>query len=74
MAKSTSKNTLKQRSTWVAAMAACFIFLLMAVKVYEVPAATMTTNLIIVILGLALIMAIAAIIGRLMLLLRKRKK
>jgi ABC-type Co2+ transport system permease subunit len=74
VAKSTLKNTLKQRSTWVAAMAACFIFLLMAVKVYEVPAATMTTNLIIVILGLALIMAIAAIIGRLMLLLRKRKK
>ncbi|MDE0876434.1 MAG: hypothetical protein OSA80_07330 [Porticoccaceae bacterium] len=74
MAKSTLKNTLKQRSTWVAAMAACFIFLLMAVKVYEVPAATMTTNLIIVILGLAVIMAIAAIIGRLMLLLRKRKK
>ncbi len=74
MAKSTLKNTLKQRSTWVAAMAACFIFLLMAVKVYEVPAATMTTNLIIVILGLAVIIAIAAIIGRLMLLLRKRKK
>ena len=74
MAKSTLKNTLKQRSTWVAAMAACFIFLLMAVKVYEVPAATMTTNLIIVILGLAVIMAIAAIIGRLMLLLRTRKK
>lgn len=74
MAKSILKNTLKQRSTWVAAMAACFIFLLMAVKVYEVPAATMTTNLIIVILGLAVIMAIAAIIGRLMLLLRKRKK
>jgi|TARA_B110000483_G_scaffold104471_1_gene127470 hypothetical protein len=74
VAKSTLKNTLKQRSTWVAAMAACFIFLLMAVKVYEVPAATMTTNLIIVILGLAVIMAIAAIIGRLMLLLRKRKK
>lgn len=74
MAKSTLKNTLKQRSTWVAAMAACFIFLLMAVKVYEVPAATMTTNLLIIILGLAVIMAIAAIIGRLMLLLRKRKK
>jgi len=74
VAKSTLKNTLKQRSTWVAAMAACFIFLLMAVKVYEVPAATMTINLIIVILGLAVIMAIAAIIGRLMLLLRKRKK
>jgi|TARA_B100000795_G_scaffold263483_1_gene242711 ABC-type Co2+ transport system permease subunit len=74
VAKSTLKNTLKRRSTWVAAMAACFIFLLMAVKVYEVPAATMTTNLIIVILGLAVIMAIAAIIGRLMLLLRKRKK
>jgi len=55
-------------------MVACFIFLLMAVKVYEVPAATMTTNLLIVILGLAVIMAIAAIIGRLMLLLRKRKK
>ena len=74
MAKSTLKNTLKQRSTWVAAMAACFIFLLMAVKVYEVPAATMTTNLIIVILGLVVIIAIAAIFGRLMLLLRKRKK
>jgi ABC-type Co2+ transport system permease subunit len=74
VAKSTLKNTLKQRSTWVAAMAACFIFLLMAVKVYEVPASTMTTNLIIIILGLAVIMAIAAIIGRLMLLLRKRKK
>jgi len=74
VAKSTLKNTLKQRSTWVAAMAACFIFLLMAVKVYEVPAATMTTTLLIVILCLAVIMAIAAIIGRLMLLLRKRKK
>jgi ABC-type Co2+ transport system permease subunit len=72
--KSTSKNTLKQRSTWVAAMAACFIFLLMVVKVYEVPAVTMGTNLLIAILGLAVIIAITAIIGRLMLLLRKRKK
>ena len=44
MTKPTSKNTLKHRSTWVAAMVACFIFLLMAVKVYEVPAATMTTK------------------------------
>jgi len=55
-------------------MAACFIFLLMVVKVYEVPAATMATNLLIAILGLAVIIAITAIIGRLMLLLRKRKK
>ncbi|MDE0746973.1 MAG: hypothetical protein OSB23_04275 [Porticoccaceae bacterium] len=74
MSKSTSKNRLNQRSTWIAAMVACFVFLLMAVKVYQVSAATMITNLTIAVLGLALIIAITAVVGRLLLFLRKRKK
>jgi ABC-type Co2+ transport system permease subunit len=72
--KSTSKNRLKQRSTWIAAMVACFVFLLMAVKVYHVPVATMTANLAIAVLGLAMIVVIAAVVGRLLLFFRKRKK
>ena len=55
-------------------MVACFVFLLMAVKVYHVPAATMINNLAIAVLGLVLIIAITAIVGRLLLFLRKRKK
>jgi hypothetical protein len=55
-------------------MVACFVFLLMAVKVYHVSAATMTANLTIAVLGLALIIAITAVVGRLLLFLRKRKK
>ncbi|MDA0794960.1 MAG: hypothetical protein ACI89A_000289 [Porticoccaceae bacterium] len=55
-------------------MVACFVFLLMAVKVYHVPVATMTANLAIAVLGLAMIIVIAAVVGRLLLFFRKRKK
>jgi hypothetical protein len=66
------KKHIKQRFTWVAAMLACFAFLLMAVKVYDVPVATMTGNFLFLLGGLILIIAAAAMLGWLIAYLRKR--
>ena len=66
------KKHIKQRFTWIAAMFACFSFLIMAVKVYDVPVATMTTNLLFMLGGLMLIVAAAAGLGWLIAYLRKR--
>ncbi len=55
-------------------MVACFLFLLMAVKVYKVPINEMTGNLLSLIFGLVFIIAAAALLGRLIVALRQRFK
>ncbi|MBT3619807.1 MAG: hypothetical protein HN523_05200 [Porticoccaceae bacterium] len=74
MSKSSSKNFLKRRSTWIASMLACFAFLLMAVEVYNVPISLMISNLMSMLIGLGLIVSFSAAIGWLMAVLRKRLK
>ena len=71
---SKKKNANKQRSTWIASMVACFLFLLMAVKVYNVPVDEMAGNLFSLVLGLVIIIATAALLGRLIVALRRRDK
>lgn len=66
------KKEIKQRSTWIASMLACFAFLLMAVKVYDVPVSTMTANLMFMLGGLILIIGTAATLGWIIAYLRKR--
>ena len=68
------KKQIQQRSTWIASMVACFAFLLMAVKVFEVPVAEITSNLLMVVFGLTVIVAAAALLGRLIVMLRQRRK
>ena len=68
------KEQIQQRSTWIASMLACFTFLLMAVKVYDVPVAEITSNLLMVVFGLTVIVAAAALLGRLIVMLRQRRK
>ncbi len=54
-------------------MLACFCFLLMAVKLYDIPVSDLMDNLLIMVFGLLLIVAAAALLGRLIALLRKRR-
>ena len=74
MAKSNDKSAKGQRSTWIASMVACFLFLLMAVKVYQVPINDMLGNLLTMLLGLLVIIGTAAGMARLILALRQRNK
>ena len=53
-------------------MLACGCFLLMAVKVYDVPLSDMASNLLTMLLGLVVIIGAAALLGRLIAALRKR--
>jgi hypothetical protein len=55
-------------------MVACFLFLLMAVKVYKVPVDEMAGNLFALIFGMVIIIAAAALLGRLIVALRRREK
>ena len=55
-------------------MVACFLFLLMAVKVYKVPVDEMAGNLFALVLGLVMIIATAALLGRLIVAMRQRFK
>ena len=52
-------------------MLACGGFLLMSVKVYEVPLSDMASNLLTMVLGLVVIIGAAALMGRLIAALRK---
>jgi hypothetical protein len=53
-------------------MLACGGFLLMAVKVYDVPLSDMTSNLLTMVFGLLVIIGAAALLGRVIATLRKR--
>lgn len=55
-------------------MVACFLFLLMAVKVYQVPVNDMLSNLFTLLFVLLAIIGTAAGVGRLILALRQRNK
>ena len=72
--KTKNKTTKRQRSTWIASMVACFLFLLMAIKVYQVPINDMLGNLLTSMLVLVAIIGLAAIFGRVIVALRKRNK
>ncbi|MEZ8133827.1 MAG: hypothetical protein QMC64_08950 [Porticoccaceae bacterium] len=74
MNKPSSKSFLKRRSTWIASMLACFAFLLMAVEVYNVPMSLLISNLLSMLVGLGLIVALSAAVGWLLVVLRKRRK
>ena len=74
MIKPKAKQNLKQRSTWIAAMVACFAFLLMAVKVYKLSVSSLLFNLLIMLVGLLVIIALAAILGWLISMRPKRNK
>ncbi|MDA9346218.1 hypothetical protein N9R01_02410 [Porticoccaceae bacterium] len=74
MAQSNNRNAIRQRSAWIASMVACGAFLLMAVKVYDVPLSDMGSNLLAMVLGLAVIIGAAALLGRLIATLRQRFK
>jgi len=68
-----AKKTIKQRSAWLASMFGCGAFLLMAVKVYHVPVATLASNLLIALLLMALVLAVAAGLGWVVARLKKRR-
>lgn len=74
MTKSNDKSAKRQRSTWIVSMVACFLFLLMSVKVYQVPINDMLGNLLTMLLGLLVIIGMAAGMARLILALRQRNK
>jgi len=74
MTKSKAKSLIKQRSTWIASMLACFAFLIMAIKVYRVSMSTIATHLWVMLIGLLLIIVVAWLLGWLASLLRGRRK
>ena len=61
--KATAKKMIRQRSAWLASMFGCAAFLLMAVKLYNVPLSSLASNLVIVLLMLAVIVGTAAALG-----------
>ena len=73
MKQALAKKTIKQRSAWLASMFGCGAFLLMAVKVYHVPVATLASNLLIALLLMALVLAVAAGLGWVVARLKKRR-
>lgn len=74
MIKRHAKQSLRQRSAWIASMVACCAFLLMAVKVYNVTLPTLLTHGLIILFGLLLIISIASLLGWLLAICRERSK
>ena len=74
MAKNPSKNGFKKRSAWIASMVACLAFLLMAVKVYDLPLSTLTSNLLTILVGLSIIVGLAALLGGFLAFIKRRTK
>ena len=72
--KATAKKVIRQRSAWLASMFGCAAFLLMAVKLYNVSLSSLVSNLVIVLLMLAVIVGAAAGLGWVIGNLRKRRK
>ncbi len=72
--KATAKKMIRQRSAWLASMFGCAAFLLMAVKLYNVPLSSLASNLVIVLLMLAVIVGTAAALGWVLARLRMRRK
>ena len=74
MANQKQKSLLKQRSAWITSMVACFAFVLMAIKVYEVSASTVMQNLLLIVCGIIAIQIPAFLIGWAVSRRRKRPK
>jgi len=74
LAKNPSKNGFKKRSAWIASMVACFAFLLMAVKVYDLPLSTLMSNLLTILVGLSIIVGLAALLGGFLAFIKRRTK
>lgn len=74
MTKPNARQSLRQRSAWIASMVACFDFLLMAVKVYNVTLPSLLANGLIMLFGLLLIIAVASLLGWLLAMARERNK
>ncbi len=55
-------------------MVACFAFLLMAVKVYDLPLSTLTSNLLTILVGLSIIVGLAALLGGFLAFIKRRIK
>ena len=72
--KATARKVIRQRSAWLASMFGCAAFLFMAVKLYNVSLSSLASNLVIVILMLAVIVGAAAGLGWVIANLRKRRK
>jgi len=72
--KATAKKVIRQRSAWLVSMFGCAAFLLMAVKLYNVSLSSLVSNLVIVLLMLAVIVGVAAGLGWVIANLRKRRK
>ena len=74
MTKPNIKPSHRQRSAWIASMVACFAFLLMAVKVYQVSVPSLLVNALFLLLGLLVIIALACLLGWLLATHRERNK
>ena len=74
MAKNPSKNVFKKRSAWIASMVACLAFLLMAVNFYDLPLSTLTSNLLTILVGLSIIVGLAALLGGFLAFIKRRIK
>ena len=74
MKQATAKKAIRQRSAWLASMFGCAAFLLMAVKLYNVPLSSLVSNLLVALLMLAVIVSVAAALGWVLATLRKRPK
>ena len=73
MKKAANRKAIKQRSVWVASMFGCAAFLLMAVKIYNVSVSSLLGNLGTLLILLAVIVAAAAGLARLIFIIRKHK-
>ena len=74
MAKNPSKNVFKKRSAWIASMVACLAFLLMAVNFHDLPLSTLTSNLLTILVGLSIIVGLAALLGGFLAFIKRRTK
>jgi hypothetical protein len=74
LTKNPSKKAFKKRSAWIASMVACFAFLLMAVKVYDLPLSTLMSNLLTILVGLSIIVGLAALLGGFLAFIKRRTK
>lgn len=74
MKQATARKAIRQRSAWLASMFGCGAFLLMAVKLYNVPLSSLASNLLVALLMLTVIVSVAAALGWVLATLRKRPK
>jgi len=74
LSKNPSKNIFKKRSAWIASMVACSAFLVMAVKLYDLPVSTLTSNLLTILVGLSIILGLAALLGGFLAFIKRRTK